>query len=217
MNDQIPGVNPKKLFLGLMLVGLIVIASVGSTLFVIERAGLIQAEVSVSGTAETNATICYLYVDGEKVATTSMHYYSYYGSEDAKDFYFYDVKVKANVMHSFQVKTPNGEESAVMESKTPFGRVTRITNLYIFQEKVRINVIGTNLGDTTEDVTLYVDDLYKGREDNIRPGYTYTFSVDVSENNYHTFEIRTGYSGFAQNQTTVYIGTIPEAVYLDFE
>jgi hypothetical protein len=214
----VPGTNPRKLFFGLILVGLIVIASVGSTLFVIERAGIIQAEVYVSGTAETNATQCHLYVDSEKVATESLrYYYGGYGNDDIKEFYFRDVKVKANVVHTFQVITTNGEESAVQEMRTPFGRLTRVTGISIFPEKVRLNVIGTNMGESTEDVTLYVDDSYEDIARNIQPGDTYSFSVDVSENQYHTFEIRTTYSGYTQNQTTVYIGTIPQAIYLDFE
>ncbi len=219
MNDDTP-MNPKKAILAVMVTGLIIVASVATVFAAADYAGMITAEVSVYGSAPTsNATACYLYVDGVKVDTDYFDYYDYSYIYD-RYFSFYDVRVKANVEHEFQVITSDGEESNLITEYTPYGEYTYIS-LSIVNPEVSLKVQGSYKGNVScNRISFYLDSEYISQYYVTYPGYTdYLFTTTVYENSYHTILLRAYdyYTQVGTNQTAVYIGSESLTFQMDLD
>ncbi|MBI5000097.1 MAG: hypothetical protein HZB92_01005 [Euryarchaeota archaeon] len=219
MNDDGNGIDPRKAFFAVIAVGAVVVACMSGVFYFADRAGVIRAQVLVSGYAQTNATYGSLYVDGVKFITQPFGggYYDYsyysYSYEGRKYFTFQNVMVRANAAHTFQVRTELGEESQVIEATTPYGVTTTVPGLSIEKKMVRITVKGMNNAANGLSLTLYVDGQYADNQYSSMMGQQYTMWPNVTDNANHSFRIQASggysygynYSGDYTNQTYAYV------------
>jgi len=216
--------EPRKVILAVLITGILIAASVGAVFITADRAGMITASVRVSGNAQgSNATQCHLYVDGEKVKTTSLgsggyYDYDYYYSNR---YYSFNVDVKANREHEFQVITSEGEESESVVENVPFGRSTYVS-LNIVMKMVDVIVRGNYTGNRSSvGITLYVNNNYEGYMTVNNMGSSqFIFSTEQFGNRLCTFKLEAKLTSYpntilSTNQTAVYLGSSLATIYMD--
>ena len=154
MNGGDSKISPRKIILAVIITGIIIVASVGGVFQVASSVGMISANVTVSGYVEySDADQVFLFIDGIKVDTNTMGngYYDYYYQNS---YSFYNIEVKANAEHTFQVVTSDSEESPILSEYTPFGEPTYLS-INIVEQKTRVNVDGTYNGNSSYSVNMY--------------------------------------------------------------
>lgn len=219
--------SPRKVIIAVVITGMIIIASVGGVFITMNSLGMMTAEISIYGQVSgTNASSCFLYVDGVKVATFNFIYSDNYGYNSDYDGYndryfsFYSIKVKANTEHEFQVITSDGEESITETLYTQFADSTDLT-INITKPLVVLNIMGNYTGNVScYIVTCYVDNENVGSSGIDYPNQLcYGFTARVYENGYHIIrlEANLNYTGFASNQATIYVGTETVNYYMDID
>lgn len=216
MNGEDRKISPRKILLAVIITGVVIVASVGGVFQVANSAGIFSANVYVNGYVEYSvADQVFLFIDGIKADTNTMGngYYDYYYQNS---YSFYNIDVKANEEHTFQVITSDSEESNIITEYTPFGESTHIS-INIVVQKTRVYVEGTykdnNSGSV--NVALYVDGASLDNYYVYGNGDTYSFSAEVAQNQEHMFKVQTtGYNMYS-NQTNVYIGTVVETITMD--
>ncbi|MDD4308189.1 MAG: hypothetical protein PHU53_05220, partial [Thermoplasmata archaeon] len=144
----------------------------------------------------------------------SSYYYDYYQSS----YSFYNVDVKANADHTYQVITSDGEESAITTEYAVFGG-NQYIYLNIVAETTRVIVQGTAHVNTTysTNVQLYIDGVSEDSTYVYGNNAFYSFTADVTENDNHTFMVYTSgsYTNSYSNQTTEYIGSETVTITMD--
>lgn len=218
MNGNEARLSPKKVILAVVITGFIIIASVGSAFQVASSTGLITAQVSVTGyVTGSDAESISLVVDSVVVETKSLssYYYDYYQSS----YSFYNVDVKANADHTYQVITSDGEESAITTEHAVFGD-NQYIYLNIAAETTRVIIQGNAHLNTTysTNVQLYIDGVTDDSTYVYGNNAFYSFTADVTENDDHTFMVYTSGSystNSYSNHTTEYIGSETVTITMD--
>ena len=215
-------ISPKKAILAIIITGLIIVASVGGFFYLADSNGLFNAKIRVTGNMQgTNATQCYLYVDGVKVATEPIdgnsNGYPYNNNYNYYDFE--NIEVIANVEHKLQIITSNGDESSVITKYIPFGQPSYFT-INIIIEKTPVYIRGffngtNNQYSSSTTIRLYVD----GNQINNYQVYSngsFYFSTEVYENQNHVFMVNANNDmNTYENETTEYIGTSAITIWLN--
>jgi hypothetical protein len=210
--------SPRKTIVAIFITGIIIVASVGGFFFLADSNGLFDAEVRVDGYAQgTNASQCYLYVDGVKVATQLIgegnYDYPYYNQDCA--YSFDNIRVESYVEHKFQVITSNGEESPVRTEYTPFGQQSYLyINVIIEKTPVYVRGIYKSNNNGTATIHFYVDNQQIS-DYSAYSGGSYYFSTEVYANQIHSFKVNSYENNAYENETTQYIGTSATSIWLN--
>ncbi len=213
MNEK--GTKPLKVFISLIITAVIIIASVGVIFYLIDSKNMITSLVSAHGSAETNATSCDFYVDGEVVDTYNFALYSTY------KYFTFSHRVRANEEHEFQVITANGEESQKIKMYTRFGDFNYISDLRIVQAKIVVQINGVNRAGENSNIYFYVDGEYEDQASSIANNTSYHLMAEVSAFELHEFEIRNyRYSSSSDiqlsNKTWMYTENVGFTIEMDF-
>jgi hypothetical protein len=208
--------SPKKTIMAIIITGIVIIASVGGFFYLADSNGLFNGEVRVTGYAQgTNATQCYLYVDGVKVATEPIgERYNGYSSYYNQEYTFDNIKVKANIEHKFQIITASGDESVVVTEYIPFGQQSYLPiNIIIENTPVYVRGIYNGSSTTSTTIHLYVDG---NQIDSRYSSGSYYFTTEVYENQNHHFMVSV-YDNMNtyENETTQYIGSSATTIWLN--